>query len=210
MAIQKLPDLIISDVSMPVMDGITFCEKIKTSIDTSHIPVILLTSLTDSEIKYKGLDKGADDYISKPFEIDYLLIKVRNLIAGRENLRKFFQNSIILEPSKITVTSSDEIFLRNLMQKIEKGIPDPEYSIKDIESDMAMSHSKFYNKVKALTGLSGKEFLQEMRLKRAAQLIVSNPQLSVADISDMSGFSDSKYFSTCFKAKFNVPPTAYK
>jgi AraC-like DNA-binding protein len=96
------------------------------------------------------------------------------------------------------------------MQKIEKGIPDPEYTVKDLESEMAMSHSKFYNKVKNLTGLSGKEFLQEMRLKRAAQLIGSNTELSVAEISDMSGFSDPKYFSTCFKAKFKVSPTEFK
>jgi len=210
LAIQKLPDLIISDVSMPVMDGITFCEKIKTSFDTSHIPVILLTAHTEIEIKYKGLEKGADDYVSKPFDIDYLYIKVRNLIADRDNLKKLFQNNIVLEPSQIAITSTDEIFLRSLMQKIEKGIPDPEYTVKDLESEMAMSHSKFYNKVKNLTGLSGKEFLQEMRLKRAAQLIGSNTELSVAEISDMSGFSDPKYFSTCFKAKFKVSPTEFK
>jgi signal transduction histidine kinase/ligand-binding sensor domain-containing protein/DNA-binding response OmpR family regulator len=209
LAIRKLPDLIISDIVMPIMDGITFCEKIKTTIDTSHIPVILLTARTDNEIKYRGLEMGADDYISKPFEIDYLSIKVKNLIASREHLRNLFQNNIMLEPSKVTVTSIDEKFLKSLMVEIEKGITNPEFTIEFLEKEMGMSHSKLYRKIKSITGQSGKELLQDMRLKRAAQLITDNKKISVADLTDMVGFSDPKHFSACFKQKFGVPPSEY-
>ncbi|MCI4444289.1 MAG: helix-turn-helix domain-containing protein, partial [Lentimicrobium sp.] len=186
-----------------------FCEKIKTTIDTSHIPVILLTERTDNEIKYRGLEMGADDYISKPFEIDYLSIKVKNLIASREHLRNLFQNNIMLEPSKVTVTSIDEKFLKSLMVEIEKGITNPEFTIEFLEKEMGMSHSKLYRKIKSITGQSGKELLQDMRLKRAAQLITDNKKISVADLTDMVGFSDPKHFSACFKQKFGVPPSEY-
>jgi signal transduction histidine kinase/ligand-binding sensor domain-containing protein/CheY-like chemotaxis protein len=208
-SIKKMPDLIVSDYVMPIMDGIEFCEKIKTTLETSHIPVILLTARTDNEIKFKGLEIGADDYISKPFETDYLLVKIKSLIKNRDNLRQLFQNNIIFEPSKVTVTSTDEKFLNDLMNEIEKGIPESEYSVDTLEKAMAMSHAKFYNKVKNLTGLSGKELLQDFRLKRAAQIITEN-DVTVADVCYMVGFSDPKYFSACFKAKFKVTPTEYR
>ncbi len=206
---KKMPDLIVSDYVMPIMNGIEFCEKIKTTLETSHIPVILLTARTDNEIKLKGLETGADDYISKPFETDYLLTKIRSLIKNRDSLRQLFQNNIVFEPSKITVTSTDEKFLNDLMKEIEKGIPDSDYTVDNLEKEMSMSHAKFYNKVKNLTGLSGKELLQDFRLKRAAQIITEN-DVSVADVCYMVGFSDPKYFSACFKAKFKVTPTEYK
>lgn len=209
LAKKKMPDLIVSDYVMPIMNGIEFCEKIKTTLETSHIPVILLTARTDNEIKLKGIETGADDYISKPFETDYLAVKIKSLIKSRDALRQLFQNNIVFEPSKVTVTSTDEKFLTDLMNEIEKGIPDSEYTVESLEKAMAMSHAKFYNKTKNLTGLSGKELLQDFRLKRAAQIITEN-DVSVADVCYMVGFSDPKYFSACFKSKFKVTPTEYK
>ena len=209
LAKKKIPDLIVSDYVMPIMNGIELCENIKTSLETSHIPVILLTARTDNEIKFKGLETGADDYISKPFDADYLLVKIKSLIKNRDNLRQLFQNNLVFEPSKITVTSTDEKFLKDLVAEIEKGIPDSEYTVDSLEKAMAMSHAKFYNKIKNLTGLSGKELLQDFRLKRAAQIITEN-DVSVADVCYMVGFSDPKYFSACFKGKFKVTPTEYK
>ena len=209
LAKKKMPDLIVSDYVMPIMNGIEFCEKLKTTLETSHIPVILLTARTDNEIRFKGLETGADDYISKPFDADYLLVKIKSLIKNRDNLRQLFQNNLVFEPSKITVTSTDEKFLKDLVTEIEKGIPDSEYTVDSLEKAMAMSHAKFYNKIKNLTGLSGKELLQDFRLKRAAQIITEN-DVSVADVCYMVGFSDPKYFSACFKAKFKVTPTEYK
>jgi len=206
---KKLPDLIVSDYVMPILNGIEFCEKIKTTLETSHIPVILLTARTDNEIKLKGIETGADDYIAKPFDTDYLLTKIKSLIKNRDNLRQLFQNNIVFEPSKVTVTSTDEKFLNDLMKEIEKGIPNSEYTVDNLEKELSMSHAKFYNKVKNLTGLSGKELLQDFRLKRAAQIITEN-EVSVADVCYMVGFSDPKYFSACFKAKFKVTPTEYK
>ncbi len=209
MAKKKMPDLIVSDYVMPLMNGIEFCEKIKTTLETSHIPVILLTARTDNEIKFKGLETGADDYISKPFDSDYLLVKIKSLIKNRDSLRLLFQNNLVFEPSKVTVTPTDEKFLKNLVAEIEKGIPDSDYTVDSLEKAMAMSHAKFYNKIKNLTGLSGKELLQDFRLKRAAQIITEN-DVSVADVCYMVGFSDPKYFSSCFKQKFGVTPTEYR
>ena len=206
---KKLPDLIVSDYVMPIMNGIEFCEKIKTTIETSHIPVMLLTARTDNEIKLKGIETGADDYISKPFDTDYLLAKINSLIKNRDNLRQLFQNNIVFEPSKVTLTSTDEKFLNDLKKEIEKGIPISDFTVDNLEKELSMSHAKFYNKVKSLTGLSGKELLQDFRLKSAAQIITEN-KVSVADVCYMVGFSDPKYFSACFKAKFNVTPTEYK
>ena len=209
LAMNKNPDLIISDYIMPIMNGMEFCKKIKTTLDTSHIPVILLTARADNELKLEGLENGADDYITKPFDIDYLRIKVMNLINNRENLRNLFQNSLVFEPTKITINSMDEKFLNTLKLEIEKGVPDFNFSIDSLEKTMAMSHSKFYSKVKSLTGLSCKELLQDFRLKRAAQIILES-DFGVADISYMVGFSDPKYFTSCFKAKFNTTPTKYR
>ncbi|MCX6309351.1 MAG: response regulator [Bacteroidia bacterium] len=209
LALKKMPDLIVSDYIMPIMDGIEFCAKIKTTLETSHIPVILLTARTDNEIRFKGLETGADDYIAKPFDDGYLLVKIKSLIKNRDNLRMLFQNNLIFEPTKVTVTSTDEKFLNALMVEIEKGITESEFTVDTLEKTMAMSHAKFYNKVKNLTGLSGKELLQDFRLKRAAQLITET-DLNVADVCYMVGFTDPKYFSACFKSKFKQTPTEFK
>nr|MDA3821629.1 response regulator [Bacteroidales bacterium] len=171
LALSKSPDLIISDIMMPGMDGITLCKTVKTNIETSHIPVILLTARVDNESKFKGLEYGADDYISKPFDIEYLLLRAKNIISTREKLRSHFQNSLKLQPSEITVTSADEKFLQKLMAIIEETIPDSGLKIETIEETMGMSHANFYRKIKKITGLSGKELLTSMRLTRAEQLL---------------------------------------
>ncbi len=205
---QFIPDLIISDIMMPRMDGIEFCHLIKTNIDTSHIPVILLTARVDDETKYKGIETGADDYISKPFEMEYLILRIKNLLKTREHLRNLFKKNLDLEPSAITLTSADDAFLKKLMEIIEAGIPDSEYSVEAMEKEIGMSHTHFYRKVKSLTGQSGKELLQNMRLKRAANLI-SQDQLRISEVAYMTGFTNPKYFSKCFKEKYGVSPSEY-
>lgn len=207
MAKKHFPDLIISDIMMPKMDGIRFCEKIKTNIKTSHIPVILLTAKVNKESKHKGLEIGADDYISKPFEIDYLLLRIKNLLDNRDRLRKMFKVNAALEPVKVTVTSIDEEFLNHLMLEIEKGIPDAEFTITALERELGMSHSSFYNKIKSLTGRSAKELMLSARMKRAMQILEDTSNIRIAEVAYMVGFSDPKYFSKSFKEYHGISPS---
>lgn len=204
-------DLILSDVMMPNMDGMAFCHHIKTNLKTSHIPIILLTAKTDKKDKYKGIETGADDYISKPFEMEYLLLRIKNLLHSREQLRKIFQSrDTLLEPSSVTVNSIDEKFLKDLMKAIEEGIPNSEFSVNSLEKTLGMSHSNFYRKVKSLTGLSGKELLNEMRMKRAKQILLDNNSIRVDEVAYMVGFTNPKYFGKSFKDYFGVSPSKMK
>jgi signal transduction histidine kinase/ligand-binding sensor domain-containing protein/DNA-binding response OmpR family regulator len=204
-------DLIISDVMMPNLDGIKFCEKIKSNLSTSHIPVILLTAKSESQSKYQGLEIGADDYISKPFEMEHLTIRIKNLIQSREKLKELFQKEgFSFEPSAIEVNSLDEKFLNDVMAEIEKAIPDSEFSISTLEELMGMSHSNFYRKLKSLTGKSGKEILNEMRMKRAKQILLTNKKVRIDEVAYMVGFSDPRYFGKIFKDTFKVSPTQMK
>lgn len=206
-AIQFMPDLIVCDVMMPTMDGIELCEKVKSNLETSHIPIILLTAKVDLETKYEGIETGADDYIPKPFEMEYLFIRIKNLLDSREKLRTLFQNSTVLVPSAVTVTSIDEKFLTQLIEAINEGIPDSDFSIATLESKLAMSHAKFYRKIKSLTGQSGQKFLLNMRMKRAHQILSEKKGLQVAEVAYMTGFTNPKYFSKCFKEIFGFPPS---
>jgi CheY-like chemotaxis protein len=205
----QLPDLILSDIMMPKMDGIELCKKIKTNIKTSHIPVILLTARVDLETKYKGIEIGADDYIAKPFEMEYLFLRIKNILKTREQLRNLFQKNNTLEPSAITVTSLDEKFIVALMEALEKGIPDSNFTVNSLETEMGMSHTNFYRKIKSLTGMSGKEILQNMRMKRAYQLLNDNKDLRVSDVAFMVGYSNPKYFSKCFKEMYGIIPNEF-
>ena len=210
MANKEMPDLIICDVMMPNMDGIELCEKIKSDIETSHIPIILLTAKVDQETKYDGIKTGADDYIPKPFEMEYLSIRIKNLLHSREKLRMWFQKSNLFEPSAVTVTSIDEKFLPLLMKALDEGISDSDFSINSLESKLAMSHAKFYRKIKSLTGQSGQELLQNLRMKRAHQILSEKKGLRVAEVAYMVGFTNPKYFSKCFKETFGYPPSDLK
>ena len=203
------PDLIISDVMMPNMNGLEFCKAVKSNIKTSHIPVILLTAKVDKETKYEGLEIGADDYISKPFEMEYLFLKIINLLKNRERLRKMFQLNANLEPSKVTVTSIDEQFLIKLMAEIEKGIADADFSINALERELGMSHSSFYNKIKSLTGQSANDLVFSARMKRAKQILEDTGKIRVSEVAYMVGFSDPKYFSKRFKEFFGASPSHF-
>jgi len=205
-----VPDIIISDIMMPNMDGIEFCQNIKSNIKTCHIPVILLTAKIDADTKYKGIETGADDFIPKPFEIEYLALRVKNLLHSREELRKLFQKSYSIEPSAVAVTSLDEKFLSSLKKAIEEGISDPDFSISSLETELGMSHANFYRKIKGLTGESGQELLQNMRMKRAHQIISEKKGMRIAEVAYMVGFANPKYFSKCFKDKFGYIPSEIK
>ncbi len=210
LACEIAPDMIISDVMMPVMDGITLCKKLKSDIKTSHIPVLLLTARTSLIFKVEGLETGADDYITKPFNPKVLELKVRNFIQMRERMRNIFSDKEVLhiEPRKVTVTSADQLFVEQMMESVEKNMSNTAYSVEDLGRDVGMSKTQLYRKLKALTDQSANEFIRTMRLKRAAQLL-EQQQLTVAEVTYEVGFSDLPYFRECFKKMFGVTPSEY-
>jgi AraC-like DNA-binding protein len=195
---------------MPEMDGLEFCEAIRGNFQTSHIPIILLTALVNEEAKYRGIDRGADEYLLKPFKINYLELRVSKLLESRKQLREAFSGPYELNPAEVTVTNLDEVFLTELLEKLEAFIPEADFSINKLEAEMGMSHANFYRKVKALTNLSGKEILQSLRMKRALHLFKNEPGLRVSEVAYMVGFSNPKYFSRCFKEAHQVTPSQVK
>lgn len=202
---KTLPGIIVSDIMMPEMDGLEFCREIKTSIETSHIPVILLTAKSAQEHKLVGLESGADDYITKPFDYKELKIKLNNLCRTRELLKDKFSKELVLKPQDITLTSTDETFIRKAMEIVENNLSDSSFNISQFIADMGVSRSVFYMKIKELTNLSVNEFTKTLRLKRAAQLLLQN-ELSVSEISYIVGFNDPNHFGKCFKKQFGVSP----
>lgn len=202
-------DLIISDVMMPIMSGTEFCKNIKTSVITSHIPVLLLTAKTSQESEKEGYKNGADIYITKPFDSSILEQNVENILKTRQNLIKKFKKDIILKPKELDVTSEDEVFLKKSIKIIEENFNNPEFSVNDFTNEIGMSRSALYRKLKALTGQSITEFIRVIKLKRAAQLL-SNTKFTISEIAFTLGFNDLKHFRKSFKKQFNVLPSQYR
>ena len=202
------PDVIISDIVMPVMDGFELCSLIKTDINTSHIPVILLTARGDSDSQYKGIQIGADYFIPKPFNVKLLTLTIKNLIESREKLRKLFISNQYTNPKEITTNSRDEQFMDKLLQYVEEHIGEDDLNIKYIADTFAMSRSTFFRKIKAITGTTGKEFIDSVRLKRAARLLIET-DLNISEIAYDIGHSNPQYFSKWFKAFYKISPTEY-
>lgn len=202
------PDLVISDIVLPGMDGIEICRKIKTDRRTSHIPVILLTAQTTNEQKISGFEAGADDYITKPFTYEILESRIRNLIRQREALRKSFQNQIEVEPSNIEVISLDKKFIQKAIEIVEKNIDNADFSVEELSHELNMSRVNLYKKLLSLTGKTPIEFIRIIRLKRAAQLLRES-QLTVSEIAYKVGFNNPKYFTKYFKEEFGILPSVY-
>ena len=207
-AAATMPDIIVSDVMMPVMDGIEMCKKIKKDINSSHIPVILLTSRYSEDHTIEGFDAGADDYIPKPFNPKVLDSRIRNILKLRQELRDKFRREGILQPSEVTSTSADELFLHRAMEIVEKHMGNSEFRVSVFVSEMGMSRSVLYRKFEALTGQSVNEFVKNIRLKRAAQLLALN-EFNISEITYQVGFSDPQYFSKCFSGFYGMTPSQY-
>ena len=207
---EVIPDFIVSDVMMPGMDGVTLCKTFKTNILTSHIPVILLSAKADLESKIDGLETGADDYLSKPFYSYELLVRIKNLIRSRQILKERFSDSkkLILEPKEISITTLDEKFLKKVLQVIEQNMADSTFRVETLGKELQMDSEAVYRKIKALTGRTAVEFIRNIRLKRAAQLL-RQKKLTVAEVTYSVGFNDLQYFRTCFKKQFGVSPSEY-
>ena len=202
------PDLVVSDVMMPEMDGIELCRKIKTDPRVSHIPVILLTARVAEEQQLQGYETGADAYVTKPFRLDILRVRIRNLVRQREQLQSRFQRHIAIRPSEVAVLSMDEQFVMKAVKVVEENIANAAFSVEDLSSEMAMSRVYLYKKILALTGKTPLEFIRIIRLRRAASLLEKS-QLSVAEIAYSVGFNNPKYFARYFKEEFNQLPSEY-
>ncbi|WEK20146.1 MAG: two-component regulator propeller domain-containing protein [Candidatus Pedobacter colombiensis] len=212
-AVMLLPDLIISDVMMPNMDGIQMLDQLKNDIRTSHIPMILLTAKSSVESQIEGLKYGADLYITKPFHTDYLLISIENLINSRKKLFEQLSNAlnkkiVTLGPEEIVITSKDETFLKETIKIVEEGMKDSNFNIEEVATTIGMGRTTFYKKLKSLTSLSPVEFVRDMRLKRSKQLLDAGMQ-TVSEIGYLVGFNSLPYFSTCFKEKYKISPSEY-
>ena len=208
LAQKLLPDIILSDVMMPVLDGNELCKKLKADEYTSHIPIILLTALSSKEHTIAGLSSGADDFITKPFDISILQTKIENLLALRNSIRKKFEGKLVISPTNVEVTSPDEIFLRKAVEVVEKNIDDTDLDIETFSKEMAVSRMQMYRKLSVLTGMTVKEFIRDIRLKRAIQLL-DQKKLNVSEVAYAVGFKDLSHFRKCFREKFGMNATEY-
>ena len=204
-------DLIISDVMMPVMDGYELVKYVKNSVDYSHLPVILLTAKAQESDKMDALKVGADEYMTKPFKMKELQLRIDNLIANRQRIsREFKQQSIEeVKVKNVTMPSPDNEFLDKAMACVHNHLDDAEYDRESFASDMGMSASSLYNKLRAVTGMNATSFIRDIRMKEACRLVKSTPGIRVSDLAYSVGFKDPKYFSTIFKKEFGMQPSEY-
>lgn len=205
---EETPDLIVSDVMMPRMNGTDMCRRIKENIETSHIPVILLTAWSTDEGRTEGYKAGADAYIAKPFDMEVLLARISNLLEKQEKRQRNFSHSISLDPKTVTDSSADEAFLNEIISCIEKNIDNSEYTIDSLASDVVMSRMSLYRKMKSLTGQTPADFIRTVRLKTAAQLLKSG-NCNVSEACYRTGFASPQNFSKHFKEMFGVLPSQY-
>jgi signal transduction histidine kinase/ligand-binding sensor domain-containing protein/DNA-binding response OmpR family regulator len=201
------PDLVVSDVSMPEMNGIDLCKKIKSDKRTAHLPVILLTALTNEDQQLTGLETGASDYMTKPFNFEILLSKIRNLLTQQALSKKTYQKQVAVKPMDGDIESVDDKFVRQLSLHIEKHLSDTAYSVDQLSADMNMSRVGLYKKILPLTGKSPVEYIRYYRLQKAKPLLES--QLTISEVAYQVGFSNPKHFSKYFKQEFNILPSAY-
>lgn len=229
-ALKFLPDIIISDVMMPEKDGIAMTRELRADMTTSHIPIVLLTAKSSIESKLEGLEYGADDYITKPFSATYLKARVKNLLAQRQKLQTLYRQDLMSagvavpvpgEQTEENVTAGSETdkspsmspndrkFMDKLVDLMEKNMDNGDLIVDDFVRELAVSRSVFFKKLKTLTGLAPIEFIKEMRINRAVQLIETG-EYSMTQISYMVGINDPRYFSKCFKQKMGMTPTEYR
>jgi signal transduction histidine kinase/ligand-binding sensor domain-containing protein/DNA-binding response OmpR family regulator len=208
-AIEKIPDLILSDVMMPVMDGFEMCRNLKEDERTSHIPIILLTARSDAESRHEGLRLGADDYVAKPFDVQDLGLRVQNLIEQRRKLAEIYERKIaVLSPEAMAVSSADERFVVQLRAAIDANLDDPDFKINSLCTEVGMSRSQLHRKLKAVIGKSTSDFVRSHRIRRAATLF-DGGYGNVTEVAYAVGFKNLSYFSKSFKETYGVQPSEY-
>lgn len=211
LATREMPDLIISDVMMPEKDGITLCGELKNQITTSHIPIILLTARTSTVFEISGLQTGADDYVTKPFNPNVIKARINTLLENRKKLREHLLNKVRFEPTATIIDSEDteNAFIQKAIQLVESNLQNESFGIETMVNELFMSQSTLYRKIKSLTGLSLTGFIRSIRLKKGAQIILSS-NLKLSHVAYEVGFNDYKHFKKSFKEQFNCLPSDYK
>ncbi len=207
---EVVPDIIISDLMMPNMDGLEMTTQLKKDESTSHVPIILLTAKSAIESRLEALHEGADDYITKPFSPEYLRARVDNILTQRKRLQERYRASLLnLQPKQPQQKFPNEVFLAKLLDFMERNMDNNNLIVEDLVNEMALGRTVFFNKLKSLTGLSPVEFIRDVRIKRAAQLL-SQGTYNVTEVTYMVGMNDSRYFSKCFKLVYGMSPSEYK
>lgn len=204
------PEIVVCDVMMPNLDGFEVVKRIKNNIETSHIPVILLSARTSEDVRLEGYETGADAYLTKPFKLDILKARIKNLMEQTDRRKASFSKGIDISPSEVAVTTIDQKLMDKIMQYIEKNMDNADYSVEELSSDIGMHRMNLYRKIQSIAGMTPTEFIRTMRLKRAAQLLRDDPNLTIAEVCDKVGFNTQKYFTKYFKEMFGVPPSQYR
>jgi ligand-binding sensor domain-containing protein/signal transduction histidine kinase/CheY-like chemotaxis protein/AraC-like DNA-binding protein len=202
------PDMVISDIMMPEMDGLELCTHLKENIHTSHIPVVLLTARSTVDNWIEGFETGADDYIAKPFHFDIFKARIKNILETRRNLRKLFSQNFNIPPAEITTSHTDEVFLKKVINVVEEHFTDPDFGVEMLIDKMAVSRSLLHKKLTALIDQTAGDFITSMRLNKSIDLLKAQKG-NISEIAYQVGFNDPKYFSRIFKKHFGVTPTDY-
>jgi YesN/AraC family two-component response regulator len=208
MANKYQPDLIISDLVMPIMNGIELCEALKSDIKTSHIPIILLTAQGDMNSQFEGVKSGADYFVPKPFNIKILNLTIKNIIDSRNKFKNLFLTNKYEDAGDLTTNSKDKEFIEKLLKYVNDNIDEENLNIINIADEFSMSRSTFFRKVKIITGTTGKEFIDSVRLKRATKLLLES-DLNISEIAYAIGHSNPQYFSKWFKSHYKMSPSEY-
>lgn len=210
-----MPDFIVTDVMMPVMDGLTMVHKIKQNKDICHIPIIVLSAKASLDDRLQGLREGIDDYITKPFSATYLKMRVQNIISQRRMQQQLYveqldpKNKDTYRLESPQIVDADKEMMKQLMVYLEENISNPEIKIEDLASSVNLSRSVFYGKIKSIVGMSPVDFVKHIRILRAEEMIVKS-DYSFSQIAYAVGFSDPKYFSKCFKKETGMTPSEYR
>jgi DNA-binding response OmpR family regulator/anti-sigma regulatory factor (Ser/Thr protein kinase) len=205
-ATEKIPDIIISDVMMPKKSGFEMCQALKTDQRTSHIPIILLTAKAGQDHKIEGLEQGADDYLTKPFDVRELNIRMTNLIDQRQRLREKFGAELQIRPSQVRLSSVDEQFMKSVIQEVEKNLDNEFFTVEELARSVGFSRSQLHRKLKALTNKSANQLIREFRLTRAREML-EQKAASVSEVAYQVGYSNLSYFSKSFKEAFGKLPS---
>jgi len=202
-------DLIVSDIMMPEIDGVELCRLVKNNIEYSHVPIILLTAKTDEKDRADAYESGADAFISKPFNLNVLHARIRNLLKNRERVAKDFKSQLVFDMKEMNITNIDETFLQKAIDCVNRHLDDSNFDQLQFSEEMGVSKSTLYNKLKSLTGLNTSAFITNIRMKAACHIMDQNRQIRISELAYAVGFNDPKYFSSCFKKEFNMRPTEY-
>ncbi|MCP5054859.1 MAG: response regulator, partial [bacterium] len=206
---EVIPDLIISDLMMPETDGFELCRTLKNQIDTSHIPIILLTAKASEGNVVEGLESGADDYVTKPFNTNILLARITSLIRLRQQLRKTVNPDTTMKPVNVELSSIDREFVKELKIVIDSNLSDPDLNVEELSKRLYMGRTTLYRKIQALTGKTPTAFIRSYRIKRAAQLLETH-EGNISDVALKVGFLDRSYFAKCFKDQFHRLPSDFQ